>query len=174
MRRDLPRLAAEPHAVIDVGGGIHGACSAWEAARRGMRVDLNEAGDFSHATSANRLRTLHGGLRHLQRLDFAHMREAIRERSGWLSLAPELTQPLRFVLPTHGAGMRSRPILRAALWINDLVSADRNKGVAREHQLSVGGFLCLVVFVVLFPGLSLPAYDGAAAWYDGICLNTER
>ena len=174
MRRDLARLCAEPHDVIVVGGGIHGACAAWEAARRGLRVALIEAGDFNQATSANSLRTLHGGLRHLQRLDFVHMRESIRERSEWLRMAPELTQPLRFVLPTHGTGMRSRPILRAALWINDLVSADRNQGVTRDHQLPAGGILRKAEFDALYPGLSLPAYDGAAAWYDGICLNTER
>ena len=174
MRRDLARLCAEPHDVIVVGGGIHGACAAWEAARRGLRVALIEARDFNHATSANSLRTLHGGLRHLQRLDFVHMRESIRERSEWLRVAPELTQPMRFVLPTHGAGTRSRSVLRAALWVNDLVSADRNQGVAADHQLPNGAILGKAEFDSLYPGLSLPAYDGAAAWYDGICLNTER
>lgn len=174
MRRDLTRLCAEPHDVIVVGGGIHGACAAWEAARRGLRVALIEAGDFNQATSANSLRTLHGGLRHLQRLDFVHMRESIRERSEWLRMAPELTQPLRFVIPTHGAGMRSRPVLRAALWVNDLVSADRNQGLAPDHQLPRGAILGKAEFDSLYPGLSIPAHDGAAAWYDGICLNTER
>jgi glycerol-3-phosphate dehydrogenase len=174
MRRDLARLGAEPHDVIVVGGGIHGACVAWEAARRGLRVALIEAGDFNRATSANSLRTLHGGLRHLQRLDFVHMRESIRERSEWLRMAPELTQPMRFVLPTHGAGTRSRAILRTALWVNDIVSADRNQGIARDHQLPQGAILDKAEFDSRYPGLSIPAYDGAAAWYDGICLNTER
>ena len=174
MRRELTRLCAEPHDVIVVGGGIHGACAAWEAARRGLRVALIEAGDFNRATSANSLRTLHGGLRHLQRLDFVHMRESIRERSEWLRMAPELTQPMRFVLPAHGFGMRSRSILRAALWVNDLISADRNQGIAPGHQLPNGAILGKGEFDSLYPGLSIPAHDGAAAWYDGICLNTER
>lgn len=174
MRRDLTRLCAEPHDVIVVGGGIHGACAAWEAARRGLRVALIEAGDFNRATSANSLRTLHGGLRHLQRLDFVHMRESVRERSEWLRIAPELTQPLRFLLPTHGLGTRSRPVLRAALWVNDLVSADRNQGIAPDHQLPNGAILGKAEFDSLYPGLSIADHDGAAAWYDGICLNTER
>jgi glycerol-3-phosphate dehydrogenase len=174
MRRDLTRLCAEPHDVIVVGGGIHGACAAWEAARRGLRVALVEAGDFNQATSANSLRTLHGGLRHLQRLDFVHMRESIRERSEWLRIAPELTQPMRFVLPTHGAGTRSRAILRAALWVNDMVSSDRNQGLAPDHELPKGAILGKAEFDSLYPGLSIPVYDGAAAWYDGVCLNTER
>ena len=174
MQRDLARLGAELHDVIVVGGGIHGACAAWEAARRGLKVALIEAGDFNQATSANSLRTLHGGLRHLQRLDFVHMRESIRERREWLRLAPELTQPMRFILPTQGVGTRGRGVLRAALWVNDLVSADRNQAVAPDHTLPGGAILGKAEFDALYPGLCIPGYDGAAAWYDGICLNTER
>src|SRR5205807_5021296 len=106
MRRDVTRMAVEPHDVIVVGGGIHGACAAWEAALRGLKVALIEAGDFGHATSSNSLRTLHGGLRHLQRLDVARMRESIRERRQWLRLAPHCASPMRFVLPTTGPAVR--------------------------------------------------------------------
>src|SRR6185312_8988563 len=127
MRRDLASLCTELHDVIVVGGGIHGACTAWEAARRGLKVALIEAGDFNQATSSNGLRTLHGGLRQLQRLDFVHLRESIRERREWLRLAPELTEPLRFVLPAAKQGVSGRTMLRTALWITDLVSSDRNR-----------------------------------------------
>ena len=78
MHRDLKRMASLEHDVVVVGGGIHGACAAWEAARRGLRVALVEADDFGHATSSNSLRTFHGGLRYLQQLDFKRMRESIR------------------------------------------------------------------------------------------------
>src|SRR5437868_11876406 len=105
MRRDLARLTAERYDAIVVGGGIHGACAAWEAARRGLKVALIEAGDFGQGTSSNSLRTLHGGLRHLQRMDFARMRESIRARREWLQLAPHLTRPMRFLLPTSGHGV---------------------------------------------------------------------
>ena len=174
MRRDLTQLSAELHDVIVVGGGIHGACAAWEAARRGLKVALIEAGDFNQATSSNSLRTLHGGLRHLQRLDFVHMRESIRERREWLCLAPQLTRPLRFVLPTRGHGTKGRGILRTALWVNDLVSADRNQGVPADHQLPKGAILSRFEFETLYPGLSISDCTGAAAWYDGVCLDTER
>src|SRR5215469_11897235 len=95
MRREVTRFGTEIYDVLVVGGGIHGACAAWEAARRGLKVALIEAGDFNAATSANSLRTLHGGLRHLQRFDFQQMRVSIRQRREWLRLAPELTRPLR-------------------------------------------------------------------------------
>ena len=55
MHRDLKRMASVEHDVVVVGGGIHGACAAWEATRRGLRVALIEAEDFGHATSSNSL-----------------------------------------------------------------------------------------------------------------------
>ena len=174
MRRDLRRLSAELHDVIVVGGGIHGACAAWEAARRGLKVALVEGGDFNQATSSNSLRTLHGGLRQLQRLDFVHMRESIRERREWLRLAPELTEPLRFVLPAAKHGARSRTVLRSALWVNDLVSCDRNRDVPADHRIPRAAMLSEAEFTALYPGLAVDGHNGAAAWYDGVCLNTER
>lgn len=178
MRRDLALLSAGSHDVIVVGGGIHGACAAWEAARLGLQVALIEAGDFNQATSSNSLRTLHGGLRHLQRLDLVHMRESVRERREWLRLAPELSQPLRFVLPAGGRGARSLArnlmLLRAALWVNDLLSADRNRDVRPDHYLPRGGILTRSELESQYPGLSVADCRGAAAWYDAVCLNTER
>ncbi len=174
MRRDLTRLSAELHDVLVVGGGINGACVAWEAARRGLQVALIEAGDFNPATSSNSLRTLHGGLRHLQRLDWVHMRESIRERREWLRLAPELTRPLRFVLPTSPRGMRQPWIMSLALRANDLLSADRNEGLPKERSLPGGTLLARSEFEALFPGVRVTSCNGAAAWYDAICLNTER
>jgi len=174
MRRDLASLCTELHDVIVVGGGIHGACTAWEAARRGLKVALIEAGDFNQATSSNGLRTLHGGLRQLQRLDFVHLRESIRERREWLRLAPELTEPLRFVLPAAKQGTRGRAMLRTALWITDLVSSDRNRDLPADRQIPKGAMLSNAEFAALYPGLAVTEHNGAAAWYDGVCLNTER
>jgi glycerol-3-phosphate dehydrogenase len=174
MRRDLARLSAERHDVLVVGGGIYGACVAWEAARRGLQVALIEAGDFNQGASSNSLRTLHGGLRHLQRLDWVLMRESIRERREWLRLAPQVTRPLRFVLPTSPHGLKRPQILGPALWVNDLLSADRNEGLPPEQYLPDGSMLTRGELDALFPGLSLTACNGAAAWYDGVCENTER
>lgn len=174
MWRDPTRMATELHDVIVVGGGIHGACAAWEAARRGLKVALLEAGDFGQGTSSNSLRTLHGGLRHLQRMDFARMRESIRARREWLHLAPHLTRPMRFLLPTSGHGVRGPGVMRAALWINDLVGADRNRGVREDRHLPRGSVLGSGELQSSCPGLSVTGCNGAAVWYDAVCLNTER
>ncbi|HWW78098.1 MAG TPA: FAD-dependent oxidoreductase [Steroidobacteraceae bacterium] len=174
MWRDPTRMAAELHDVIVVGGGIHGACAAWEAARRGLKVALIEAGDFGQGTSSNSLRTLHGGLRHLQRMDLARMRESTRARREWLRLAPHLTRPMRFLLPTNGHGVRGPGVMRAALWINDLVSADRNRGVREDRHLPPGSVLGPGELQSSCPGLPVTGYNGTAVWYDAVCLNTER
>ncbi|MEO6057612.1 MAG: FAD-dependent oxidoreductase, partial [Gemmatimonadales bacterium] len=88
MQRDLSRLSGTVHDVVVVGGGIHGACIAWDATLRGLRVALVERDDFGGATSANSLRIVHGGLRYLARGDFRRMRESIEERSALLRIAP--------------------------------------------------------------------------------------
>jgi len=174
MLRNVTRLSSTLYDLVVVGGGIYGACAAWEGALRGLRVALIEAGDFGSATSGNSLRTLHGGLRHLQRLDLGRMRESIRERREWLRLAPHLTRPLRFILPTHGQGLRGPLVMRSALWINDVLSADRNRGVREDRRLPRGALLSESAARTALPGLHLPDCNGAAAWYDGVCLDTER
>jgi glycerol-3-phosphate dehydrogenase len=174
MLRNITRLAATPYDLVVVGGGIYGACAAWEGALRGLRVALIEAGDFGGATSSNSLRTLHGGLRHLQRLDLKRMRESIRERREWLRLAPHLARPLRFILPTHGQGLRGPLVMRAALWINDLLSADRNRGVRQDRRLPHGTLLSKTATRAVLAGVELDGCNGAAAWHDAVCLDTER
>jgi glycerol-3-phosphate dehydrogenase len=174
MLRNISRLSSTLYDLVVVGGGIYGACAAWEGALRGLKVALIEAADFGAATSSNSLRILHGGLRHLQRLDLGRMRESIRERREWLRLAPHLARPLRFVLPTHGHGLRGPLVMRAALGINDLLSADRNRGVREDRRLPRGALLSETAARTALAGLELPGCNGAAAWYDAVCLDTER
>ncbi len=174
MQRNIARLSSTLYDLVVVGGGVYGACAAWEGALRGLRVALIEAGDFGGATSGNSLRTLHGGLRHLQRLDLTRMRESIRERREWLRLAPHLTRPLRFILPTHGRGLRGPFVMGAALRINDVLSADRNRGVRGDRRLPRGALLSARAARTALTGLELPDCNGAAAWYDAVCLDTER
>src|SRR5215217_6041067 len=106
MNRDLSRLAGTAHDLVVVGGGLHGACIAWDAAQRGLRVALIERDDFGAATSANSLRIVHGGLRYLARGDLRRMRQSIRERSTLLRIAPTLVEPLPVLVPTTGHGSR--------------------------------------------------------------------
>ncbi|MBE7189258.1 glycerol-3-phosphate dehydrogenase/oxidase [Jatrophihabitans endophyticus] len=88
--------------VLVVGGGVVGAGSALDAATRGLRVGLVEARDWASGTSSRSSKLMHGGLRYLEMMDFALVREALKERGLSLgTLAPYLVQPVRFLYPLH-------------------------------------------------------------------------
>ncbi|RIX30382.1 glycerol-3-phosphate dehydrogenase/oxidase [Amnibacterium setariae] len=101
--------------VLVVGGGIVGTGSALDAVTRGLSVGLVEARDWSAGTSSRSSKLVHGGIRYLEQLNFALVREALIERGLLLQrIAPHLVKPVKFLFPlTHrvwerfyiGAGM---------------------------------------------------------------------
>jgi len=174
MRRDITRLAEEEFDLLVVGGGIHGAAAAWAAARKGLATALIDRGDFGHATSANSLKIIHGGLRYLQRADLRRMRSSILARRELQRLAPHLVRPLACVTPTSGFGTRNRLVMTAALLVNDLVGRDRNRGLATEDTLPPGRTIPRDEMLRLAPGLSAAGVSGGAIWHDCLAENTER
>lgn len=171
MQRDLSRLAGTTHDLVVVGGGIQGVWIAWDAALRGLRVALLERDEFGAATSASSLRIVHGGLRYLARGDLPRMRESIRERSTLLRVAPGLVEPLPVLVPTTGAGARSRAAMGAALRLNDLFSLDRNGGLRADRRLPRGRLLAPDACRRLFP--AFPPSSGGALWYDARLRDPE-
>jgi glycerol-3-phosphate dehydrogenase len=175
MVRDLRRLADTGFDLVIVGGGIYGAIAAWDAVLRGLSVALIDKDDFGSGTSFNNLKTLHGGLRSLQSLNFSQMRLFIRERRALARIAPHLVHPLPFVVPTYRSPMRSGVAMRMALAINDVVSSDRHEGIAdpalrlpRGHL--VGREECLRLNPVIDP----KGVTGGAVWYDYQLQNADR
>jgi glycerol-3-phosphate dehydrogenase len=81
MKRRIGQLASREYDLVVIGGGIFGACAAWDAVSRGLSVALIEKDDFCQATSANHFKMIHGGMRYLQHLDLKRVRESCRERS---------------------------------------------------------------------------------------------
>src|SRR5206468_11997928 len=94
VKRDIGALTAREHDLVVIGGGIHGLATAYDAAQRGLSVALVEAADFGSGVSWNSLKTIHGGLRHLQRGSLAQARESMRERRALLRIAPQIVRPL--------------------------------------------------------------------------------
>jgi glycerol-3-phosphate dehydrogenase len=174
MKRDPARLADERFDVLVVGGGVHGAAAARAAALLGLRTALIEQGDFGHATSANSLKIIHGGLRYLQRGNLRMVREGVRARRQMLALFPRLVAPLPCAIPTSGLGMRGQPALAAALALNDLLSADRNRGLPPASRLPRGRILGRAEMLRLAPGLDGAGVTGGALWHDGLAEDTER
>ncbi len=174
MKRDLNRLSERSYDLTIIGGGIYGACAAWEGVLRGLSVCLLEKDDFANATSSNSLRIVHGGLRYLQHLDFKRMRESIRERNVLMQIAPHLVNPLPFVMPTYGHGLRGREVMSVALWLNDLVGFDHNFGIDPQNQLLRGRIVSRRECTELVPGIDQRHLTGGALWHDAQVHNPER
>jgi glycerol-3-phosphate dehydrogenase len=96
--------AGEPELdVLVVGGGVVGTGVALDAVTRGLSVGLLEQRDLASGTSSRSSKLIHGGLRYLEMMDFALVREALLERGLLLTrLAPHLVRPVPFLYPlTH-------------------------------------------------------------------------
>ena len=123
--------------VLVIGGGITGAGVALDAASRGYRVGLVEQADFAAGTSSRSTKLVHGGIRYLPQGHVILVRDALRERTRLLRLAPHLVRPLPFLLPLYAGARRPlglrlpavvRPLiplgLRAGLITYDLFARD--------------------------------------------------
>ena len=174
MTRDLDQLTARTFDVLVVGGGIYGLTIAYDAAQRGLSVALIEREDFGSGTSFNHLRTIHGGLRYLQTLDFPRARESVLERRVIATIAPHTVRPLPFALPlfrsiTHGA-----TAMRAGFMLDRLIAFDRNRGVVPSHRLPAGRVVSRDDAVERFPGLRQRGLTGAGVWYDYVATEADR
>ena len=171
LRRDLDTLGRRAHDVVIVGGGIHGAAAAWEAASRGLSVALLEADDFGGGASWNSLKTIHGGLRHLQRLDVAGLRESARERRALMAIAPALVRPLGFLALASGRGVHGRTALALGVAAARLLSRD----LQPDPSPGPGGARLVGAAEVrsLVPGLT-DGRRGGALWCDAQVDSSER
>jgi glycerol-3-phosphate dehydrogenase len=131
-REPLPDVAD----LVIVGGGIHGAGLARDAAGRGLSVVLCEKDDLASATSSASSKLVHGGLRYLERMELRLVREALREREALMAAAPHLVRPLRFVMP-HVPTLRPAWMIRLGLALYDTLGGRRS--LERSHALALGG-----------------------------------
>ena len=164
----LARLSDDQFDVIVVGAGIGGACTAWDAALRGLRVAVVERSDFGSGASAHSLKILHGGIRYLQHLDFERLRESCRERAAFLRIAPHLTRPLPIAIPTYGWGMKGKWPLRAAFTLLEGLTRDRNRGMPDTRQHIPAPFMLTRREILeRVPRLESNGLTGAGVFYDG-------
>lgn len=175
MHRDLAALENETFDLLILGGGIFGACAAWDAVLRGLRVALIERFDFGGQTSANSFKMVHGGVRYIQHGDLVRVRESARERRALLEIAPHLVQPLPIAIPTYGHGKRGRPLLAAGLFAYDLVTLDRNRGISDPtRRIPRARFLSRAGILAAFPFLADTNPSGAAVFTDAQMYNPTR
>lgn len=174
MKRDLAALAAGRFDVAVVGGGIYGAAVAWDAAQRGLSVALVEREDFGCGASWNSLKTIHGGMRYLQKADLGRLRESARERGTLLRIAPALVRPVPFLVPTYGHGTTGREAFALGLRLSDWLTRDRNQDLPPDRQIPDARTVSAREALRLVPGLPPRGLTGAALWHDAQARSTER
>lgn len=158
----LARMAERELDILVVGGGVVGAGTALDAATRGLDTGLVEARDWSSGTSSRSSKLIHGGLRYLEMLDFALVREALKERGLLLErLAPHLVKPVPFLYPlTHKGWERWYAGSGVALYDGMSISSGHGRGLPVHRHLSHKKALRVA------PCLKKDALVGALQYYD--------
>ena len=135
--RALEAMGRDPVDVLVVGGGVVGSGVALDAVSRGLSVALVEQRDYASGTSSRSSKLVHGGLRYLEMLDFALVREALEERGLLLGhLAPHLVRPVPFLFPLHHTW--ERPYVGAGLLLYDTMAAVGSAlGPGQHHRMGV-------------------------------------
>ncbi|MFE9252140.1 glycerol-3-phosphate dehydrogenase/oxidase [Streptomyces sp. NPDC007088] len=158
----LARMAERELDVLVVGGGVVGAGTALDAVTRGLTTGLVEAADWASGTSSRSSKLVHGGLRYLEMLDFALVREALKERGLLLErIAPHLVKPVPFLYPLRHR-LWERAYAGSGVALYDAMSTARGHGrglpahrhLTRRHALRVA------------PCLRKDALTGALQYYD--------
>ncbi len=158
----LARMADRELDVLVVGGGVVGAGTALDAATRGLETGLVESRDWASGTSSRSSKLIHGGLRYLEMLDFALVREALKERGLLLErIAPHLVKPVPFLYPLkHRVWERFYAGSGVALYDTMSVSSGHGRGLPAHRHLSRGRALRVA------PCLKKDALVGALQYYD--------
>jgi glycerol-3-phosphate dehydrogenase len=123
--------------IAVVGGGINGSGVTWELARKGYDVTLFERNVCGAQTSSATTKLIHGGLRYLEGLHVALVRESLRERAWLLENLPQLVTPVEIVLPVYRDSPRFRVTIRLGLALYDTLAGRDN--VRRHSSLTASG-----------------------------------
>ncbi|MFG7945801.1 MULTISPECIES: glycerol-3-phosphate dehydrogenase/oxidase [Streptomyces] len=158
----LASMAETELDVLVVGGGVVGAGTALDAVTRGLATGIVEARDWASGTSSRSSKLIHGGLRYLEMLDFALVREALKERGLLLSrLAPHLVKPVPFLYPLqHRAWERLYAGSGVAMYDVMSVSSGHGRGLPTHRHLTRRHALRVA------PALRKDALVGALQYYD--------
>ena len=149
--------------VLVIGGGITGAGIALDAATRGLRTGIVEAGDWAAGTSAWSSKLIHGGLRYLYNLDFKLVTEALKERGLLLEkIAPHLVHAQPFLWPLK-TPVIERSYSAIGIGMYDALAyfgSRGKKGVPSQRHFTKKGTK------TVFPDIKDSAFTGAIQFYD--------
>lgn len=126
MNKTVFNSLPETTEVLIVGGGIVGAGAMRDLALHGVSSTLIDARTICSQTSSKSSKMLHGGIRYLETYDFDLVKEALEEKNLWLRLAPEYCHEEMFTFPIYKDSPRPLFLLRAGLFLYDLLSHWQN------------------------------------------------
>lgn len=174
MKRDPRQLTDNVFDLLVIGGGIYGAFIAWDAVSRGLSVAMIEKGDFGHATSANSLKVIHGGLRCLQQGDILRMRRLQKEQQAFIKIAPHLIRPIPFLIPTYKRSLYSKTSFLMAFKLRKLLSRPMDTSFNNQQDLLCGHLLSRKEMLSVFPDIPDTNLTGSAVFYDCLLHHPER
>ncbi|WP_125712023.1 glycerol-3-phosphate dehydrogenase/oxidase [Companilactobacillus kedongensis] len=90
--------------LLVIGGGITGSGITLDAQTRGLKTGLLEMRDFASGTSSRSTKLVHGGLRYLKQAAINEVHEVGSERAIVYNNAPQITTPLKMMLPFYYGG----------------------------------------------------------------------
>ncbi|ODQ67759.1 DAO-domain-containing protein [Nadsonia fulvescens var. elongata DSM 6958] len=154
----------KPYDVVIIGGGATGTGIALDAVSRGLKVALLERDDFSSGTSSKSTKLVHGGVRYLEKafwsLDYSQyalVKEALHERSAFLTVAPHLSFALPILIPVYT--WWQLPYFWVGCKAYDLLAGSQN--LASSYLMGKKRT------TEVFPMLNDTGLKGSLVYYDG-------
>ena len=154
--------------LLIVGGGVHGAALCREAALAGVRPLLVEKADYCSGSSGNSMRTIHGGIRHLQSLDLANLVESMRAQRDFARGYPAAIRPLPCLLPAEPSLTKNALTLGLGAFAYNQVARLLGGGVFGRGRLVSGAELAGQMDHV-----RSRAAARALQWWDGQVVDPE-
>ncbi len=164
-------LKLKPHYdLVVIGGGIQGCAMLWEAQSRGLNTLVVETQDYCSQTSANSLKTIHGGIRYLQTLNLSRTWRSAKEQETLLRIAPHLVHPLPCLLPTERKLKRSRLAVTTGFSLYNLIK----KFACPDQKLPKSQCLSIDELSRHTELLNSENVTGAGLWHDAQVQHAER
>lgn len=171
--RDTRGIDQAQFDLVIVGAGIQGVLCALEATHRGLRTLIVDREDYGSATSFNSLRTLHGGLRYLQSLDFPRARRSNVQQRWWLEQFPDLVAYRPCLMPLHAWRLRGRIAFRIAGLLARL-SGMRGPSAGAEAPRPAVELLTAAELLDRLPDFPARGLRGAALWHEVFMPESSR
>lgn len=160
----IERLKKESFDLFVIGGGATGSGVAMDAALRGYRVAIVDAGDFASQTSSRSTKLLHGGVRYLEKafkeFDFKQfnlVKSGLEERSTLLKTAPHLSRALPILIPVYSK-------FQAIYYWLGIKCYDLLSG---KHSIGKSSYVSQKQVLKYFPKIKADHLTGGILYYDG-------